>query len=80
MDAKDRIIEQRMAKRRQNALILRSIIAFLILVIVGFLVLTVAVIKLIGVLAARRSAKRSAQNVAQEAESEVPEQERKPEA
>ena len=34
MDAKDRIIEQRMAKRRKNALILKSIIAFLILLIV----------------------------------------------
>jgi len=53
-------------------------IVFLILVIVGFLVLTVAVIKLIGVLAARRSAKRSAQKAAPEAESE--EQEQKPEA
>ncbi len=53
-------------------------IVFLILVIVGFLVLTVAVIRLIGVLAARRSAKRSAQNAAPEAESE--EQEQKPEA
>ena len=34
MDARDRIIEQRMAKRRKNALIIKSMIAFLILLII----------------------------------------------
>ena len=39
MDAKDRIIEQRMAKRRRNALIVRSLIVFLIVLIVLFAVI-----------------------------------------
>ena len=41
MDAKDRIIEQRMAKRRQNALIIKSLIAFMILLIVLSVILLI---------------------------------------
>ena len=36
MDARDRIIEQRMAKRRKNALIIRSLIVLMIVLIVVF--------------------------------------------
>ena len=41
MDARERIIEQRMERRRRNALILRSLIAFLIALIVIFLVILI---------------------------------------
>ena len=41
VNAKDRIIEQRMAKRRRNALIVRSLIAFLIVLIIVFIILLI---------------------------------------
>ena len=41
MDAKDRIIEQRMARRRRNALIIKSLIAFMLLAVVVMLVILV---------------------------------------
>ena len=41
VNAKDRIIEQRMAKRRRNALIVRSLIAFLIVPIIIFIILLI---------------------------------------
>ena len=41
MDAKDRIIEQRIARRRQKMLIIKSLIALMLLIIVVCLVLLV---------------------------------------
>ena len=41
MDAKDRIIEQRMAKRRRNALIIKSLIAFMLLAVIVMLVVLI---------------------------------------
>ena len=41
MNARDRIIEQRMAKRRRNVLIMKSIIAALILLIIGMAVVLI---------------------------------------
>ena len=41
MDAKERIIEQRIAKRRKNALIMRTLIAVMIVLIVLFAVILI---------------------------------------
>ena len=43
MDAKERIIEQRMAKRRRSALIIRSLIALMIVLIVVFAIVLIRV-------------------------------------
>ena len=41
MDARDRIIEQRMARRRRNALIIKTLIAVLILLVIALIIILV---------------------------------------